>query len=150
MFYGSTTFMSYWTSDPAYKHTHTHTHTHIYIYIYIYIYMFDWLFGFMAPQPLWVIERQILLINTHTHTHTRTHTHTHTHIYMCVCVCVCVCVCLVGYLGLWHINLCRLLKAKSVFMKIVLFQTIQLSISTQFKTKYSLIVKNISIWSYSV
>ena len=30
-------------------------------------------------------------------------------------------------------------------MKIVLFQTIQLGISTQFKRKYSLIVKNISI-----
>ena len=32
----------------------------------------------------------------------------------------------------------------------VLFQIIQLSISTQFKCKYSLIVKNISISSYSV
>ena len=35
-------------------------------------------------------------------------------------------------------------------MKIVLFQTIQFRISTQFKCKYSLIVKNISISSYSV
>ena len=35
-------------------------------------------------------------------------------------------------------------------MKIVLFQTIQFSISAQFKCKYSLIVKNISISSYSV
>ena len=35
-------------------------------------------------------------------------------------------------------------------MKIVLFQTIQFSISTQFKYKYSLIVKNNSISSYSV
>ena len=34
--------------------------------------------------------------------------------------------------------------------KIVIFQTIQFSISTQFKWKYSLIVKNISISSYSV
>ena len=34
--------------------------------------------------------------------------------------------------------------------KIVQFQIIQLSISTQFKCKYSLIVKNISISSYSV
>ena len=34
--------------------------------------------------------------------------------------------------------------------KIVLFQTIQFSISTQFKCKYSFIVKNISISSYSV
>ena len=34
--------------------------------------------------------------------------------------------------------------------KIVPFQTIQFNISTQFKCKYSLIVKNISISSYSV
>ena len=33
-------------------------------------------------------------------------------------------------------------------MKIVLFQTIQFNISTQFKYKYSLIVKNIYISSY--
>ena len=51
---------------------------------------------------------------------------------------------------LWHINLCKLFNAKSIFMKIVLFQTIQFSISTQFKCKYSLIVKNIFISSYSV
>ena len=56
---------------------------------------------------------------------------------------------LVGWV-LWHINLCRLFNTKSIFMKIVLFQTIQFSISTQFKCKYSLIVKNISISSYSV
>ena len=30
-------------------------------------------------------------------------------------------------------------------MKIVLFQTVQFSISSQFKCKYSLIVKNLSI-----
>ena len=46
--------------------------------------------------------------------------------------------------------LCRLFNAKSIFMKIVLFQTIQFSISTQFKCKYSLIVKNISTSGYSV
>ena len=34
--------------------------------------------------------------------------------------------------------------------KIVQFQIIQFSINTQFKCKYSLIVKNISISSYSV
>ena len=34
--------------------------------------------------------------------------------------------------------------------KTVQFQTIQFSISTRFKCKYSLIVKNISISSYSV
>ena len=39
---------------------------------------------------------------------------------------------LVGWLGLWHINLCRLFKAKSIFMQIVLFQTIQFSVSAQF------------------
>ena len=35
-------------------------------------------------------------------------------------------------------------------MKIVLFQTIQFSIIMQFRCKYSLIVKNIAISSYSV
>ena len=35
-------------------------------------------------------------------------------------------------------------------LKIVQFQTIQFSISTQFKCKYSLIVKNISISSNRV
>ena len=34
--------------------------------------------------------------------------------------------------------------------KTVQFQTIQFSINTQFKCKYSLIVKNITIYSYSV
>ena len=34
--------------------------------------------------------------------------------------------------------------------KIVLYETIQFSISTQFKCKYSLIVKNITFSSYSV
>ena len=48
---------------------------------------------------------------------------------------------LVGWLVGWFINLCRLFKAKSIFMKIVLFQTILFGISTQFKCKYSLIVK---------
>ena len=41
---------------------------------------------------------------------------------------------LVGWV-LWLINLCRLFNAKSIFMKIVLFQTIQFSISMQFKCK---------------
>ena len=31
---------------------------------------------------------------------------------------------------LWHINLCRLFNAQSIFMKIILFQTIQFSIIT--------------------
>ena len=38
----------------------------------------------------------------------------------------------------------------SIFMKIVLFQTIQFMISSQFSCKYSLIMKNISVLSYSV
>ena len=42
---------------------------------------------------------------------------------------------------LWHINLYKLFNAKSIFMKIVLFQRIQFRISTQFKYKYGLIVK---------
>ena len=36
---------------------------------------------------------------------------------------------LVGWV-LWHINLCRLFNTKSIFMQIVLFQTIQFSMST--------------------
>ena len=56
---------------------------------------------------------------------------------------------LVGWI-LWHINLCRLFNAKSMFLKIVLFQTIQFKISTEFNCKNSLIVKNISISSYLV
>ena len=59
---------------------------------------------------------------------------------------------LVGWLVGWilmHINLYRLFNTKSILMKIVLFQTIQFSLSTQFKFKYSLIVKNIYISSYS-
>ena len=43
------------------------------------------------------------------------------------------------------------LSVNTVLMsKTVPFQIIQLSISTQFKCKYGLIVKIISIWSYSV
>ena len=34
----------------------------------------------------------------------------------------------------WHINLCRLFNAKFIFMQIVLFQTIQFSISTHFSS----------------
>ena len=41
--------------------------------------------------------------------------------------------------------------ARTVSMsKTVPFQTIQFSVSTQFKCKYSLIVKNISILNYSI
>ena len=36
---------------------------------------------------------------------------------------------------LWHINLCRLFNTKSLFMIIILFQTIQFSINTLFKCK---------------
>ena len=36
---------------------------------------------------------------------------------------------------LWHGNLCRLFNAKSIFMQIVLFQTIQFSMSTQFNSQ---------------
>ena len=55
---------------------------------------------------------------------------------------------LVGFYGIS--TFCRLFNAKSIFIKIVLFQTVQFRISTQFKCKYSVIVKNISILSYSV
>ena len=33
---------------------------------------------------------------------------------------------------LWHINFCQLLNAKSIFIQIVLFQTIWFNMSTQF------------------
>ena len=56
----------------------------------------------------------------------------------------------VGCLDFMLYQFCWLFNTKSIFMKIVLFQTIQFSLSTQFKCKYSLIVKNISISSYSV
>ena len=51
---------------------------------------------------------------------------------------------LVGWLvgcSLLRINICRLFNGKSIFMKIVIFQTNQFRISTQFKCKYCLIVK---------
>ena len=57
---------------------------------------------------------------------------------------------MVGWLGFMAYQPLKLFNAKSIFMKIILFQTIQFSISTQFKCKYSLIVKNIPISSYSV
>ena len=76
---------------------------------------------------------------------------------MCVCVCLCVLANrwvrkihkdatepIDGWLVIWvlgHINLCRLFNAKSIFVKNVRFQTIQFGINTQFKCKYSLIVK---------
>ena len=41
---------------------------------------------------------------------------------------------------LWHINLCRLFNAKSIFMQIVLFQTIQFNMSTQFQKTYLFII----------
>ena len=44
---------------------------------------------------------------------------------------------------LWCITFCRLFSAKSIFMKIILFQIIHFRISTKFKCKYSLIVKKI-------
>ena len=57
---------------------------------------------------------------------------------------------LVGWV-LWHIKpFFYDMAYQPIFMKIVLFQTIQRSISTQFKCKYSLIVKNISISINSV
>ena len=42
---------------------------------------------------------------------------------------------LVGWLDglvLWHINLCRLFNAKSIFVQLVLFKKIQFSMTTQF------------------
>ena len=42
---------------------------------------------------------------------------------------------MVCWLVVRYINLCRLFNAKSIFIQIVLFQTIQFRISTQFKCK---------------
>ena len=62
----------------------------------------------------------------------------HTYIYIHVCVILYIfyprCWWLVG-LVVWHINLCRLFNAKSIFMRIVLFQTIQFSMSIHFNGK---------------
>ena len=67
------------------------------------------------------------------------------YIYMFVCVHVCV-----GWLvGFYGISTFAGYLMPNPF-QIVLFQTIQFSISMQFKCKYGLIVKNISISSYSV
>ena len=46
---------------------------------------------------------------------------------------------------LWHINRCRLFNAKSIFMKIVLFQTIQFSISMQLKCEKQFYFKIFSL-----
>ena len=54
---------------------------------------------------------------------------------------------MVGWLAcwvFWHINLCWLFNAKSISMKIDLFQT------NQFECKYNLVMKNVSISRYSV
>ena len=76
---------------------------------------------------------------------------------VCVCVCVCTRACvfvcererkkgwLVGWV-LWHINLCRLFNAKSIFMQIVLFQTIQLSMNTQFNCQKHFYFKQFSLF----
>ena len=58
---------------------------------------------------------------------------------------------LVGWI-LWRINLCRLLNAKSIFIQIVLFQTIQFSMSTQFNCQkhfYFKLFSFISVYSNS-
>ena len=48
---------------------------------------------------------------------------------------------------LWHINLYWLINAKSIFMKIVLFKTIQFSISTQFKCEKHFYFKLFSLFT---
>ena len=54
-----------------------------------------------------------------------THTHTHTDIYIIIYIYIYIYICwFIGWIQ-WHINLCRLLNAKSIFMQnSVLFQTI--------------------------
>ena len=53
------------------------------------------------------------------------HSWTRLHLFLTTCHV------LVGWV-LWHINLCRLFNAKSIFIKIVLFPKIHFSMSTQF------------------
>ena len=53
---------------------------------------------------------------------------------------------LVGWLSGWflrHINLCRLFNAKSIFIQIVLFQTIQFSMSTEFNCQKTFLFQTI-------
>ena len=57
---------------------------------------------------------------------------------------------LIGCLGFMVYQPFRLFNAKSIFMQIILFQTVQFRISTQFKCKYSLTAPNISISRYSI
>ena len=52
---------------------------------------------------------------------------------------------LVGWV-LWHVNLCRLFNAKSIFMQIALFQTIQFSMSTQFNCEKHFYFKLFSLF----
>ena len=56
-----------------------------------------------------------------------------------------------GWYGwvLWHINLCRLFIAKFIFMQIVLFQTIQYSMSTQFNCQKHFYFKLFSLFKQS-
>ena len=56
---------------------------------------------------------------------------------------------LVGWV-LWHINRCRLFNTKSIFIQIVQFQTIQFSISMQFKCQNSFILNNSVEHKYAV
>ena len=82
-------------------------------------------------------------------------THTHTYIYIYIYIYVEIerkkressNIWLVGLVVwvLWHINLCRLFNAKSIFIQIVLFQTIQFSMSTQFHPHHVALVARISL-----
>ena len=110
-YFGKTLLKLYLISDTDFKsisHTHTHTHTHIHVYIYIYA-------------------------QTAGGTRTHAHTHTHTHIYIYIYIfsrqekkfCKEILNCwnilkrwLVVWV-LWHINLCRLFNAKSIFIWII-------------------------------
>ena len=47
---------------------------------------------------------------------------------------------------LWHINLCGLFNAESIFMQIVLFQTIQFSMRTQFNCQKHFYFKLLSLF----
>ena len=53
--------------------------------------------------------------------------------------------CMAGWV-LWHISFCRLFNTKSIFMQIVLFQTIQFSMSKQFNCQKHFYFKLFSLF----
>ena len=95
---------------------------YIYIYIYIYIHLYLKYAHFDASYASYnttSLHKRILLISIYPYLR---------NMFFVFFV-------VVGWMVvwvLWHINLCWLFNAKSIFMKIILFQTIQFGMSTEF------------------